>query len=425
MALSSQSRRNVVGVRSGGGSRRWSRRRRRRRQTARRVVAVALLAGVAGGAWWLTRDGDATTAGSPAGSLAAEAVLPEVVPQEAPRVERAERAIAAAPERETAPVIRMGEPVAGAGVDAANASMDLGRQIREAARGPAPTETDAVLSDPPDESGAASGRPVFASPESVKERILWGLEAVEQNRLVDARRLLSEALLDPRCAASDKAALRGQLSSINDVLLFSPTIVTGDPLVDRYVIEPGDALSRIARKTGANVDWRFIQRVNQISDPRRIRVGQTLKIVKGPFHAVVDKSDYRMDVYAEVASSEGGGVVFVRSFPVGLGELDSTPTGEWVVRDGSKLVNPDWTNPRTGERFDKDDPKNPIGERWVGLRGTDATTEALAGYGIHGTIEPGSVGQQRSMGCVRLLDDDVELVYELMEEGVSRVSIVE
>lgn len=430
MTLSSQTRRAPISMRGGSrarGGRRLSRRQRQRR-TRRFGMLLVLLLLVAGG-WWLFM----TPASEETGELAVDdtatndpALLPEpdsIQPAVASNDERENEAaptIAAAPEEDGAPVFRMGQPIASGDTSPRST---LGEQISRAAQ--RPERRDEISYEAPDENPDAVATPVFSSPEDVRERIMWGYEAIEQNRLVDARRLLSEALLDERTAPGDKSSLRSQISSINERLLFSPTIASDDPLVSRYVIEGGDALSRISRKTGADVDWRFIQRINQISDPRRIRVGQTLKIVKGPFHAIVDKSDYRMDVYAEIPTSAGGGAVFIRSFPVGLGELDSTPTGEWIVRDDSKLVNPHWINPRTGERFSADNPDNPIGERWIGLRGTDPNTTALSGYGIHGTVDPSSIGQQRSMGCVRLLDEDVNMVYEMLAEGVSRVAIVE
>src|SRR5690606_25444057 len=114
---------------------------------------------------------------------------------------------------------------------------------------------------------------------------------------------------------------------------------------------------------------------------------------------------------------------YIRSFPVGLGEYDSTPVGAWVVRSNSKLINPAWANPRTGERFAADDPRNPIGEHWIGLDGIDDHTRLTDGYGIHGTVEPESIGRQASMGCIRMHADDVALVYELLLEGVSSVHI--
>ena len=58
-------------------------------------------------------------------------------------------------------------------------------------------------------------------------------------------------------------------------------------------------LNEVAPKVLPFVDvtWELLGRVNGISDPRRIRATQTLKTVKGPFHAVVSKSKFTMDIY--------------------------------------------------------------------------------------------------------------------------------
>jgi len=45
------------------------------------------------------------------------------------------------------------------------------------------------------------------------------------------------------------------------------------------------------------------------------------------------------------------------------------------------------------------------------------------GYGIHGTTDLDSIGQQRSMGCVRMQPMDVEMVYELLTEPNSTITI--
>ncbi|MFO0490957.1 MAG: L,D-transpeptidase, partial [bacterium] len=71
-----------------------------------------------------------------------------------------------------------------------------------------------------------------------------------------------------------------------------------------------------------------------------------------------------------------------------------------------------------------DNPANPIGERWIGLDGSDDNTRKFVGYGVHGTVDPDSIGQQRSMGCVRLASDDVAMVYELLVDRLSTVKII-
>src|SRR5262249_41497922 len=155
-------------------------------------------------------------------------------------------------------------------------------------------------------------------------------------------------------------------------------------------------------------------------EPSKLKVGQKLKLVRGPFHAIVYKGDYRMDIFAG-SPDEPDSWMFIRSIRVGLGENNGTPLGEYRVRN--KLANPDWRNPRTGEYFTANDPKNPIGEFWVGLEGVGQSV-SNTGYGIHGTIDPNSIGQQKSMGCVRCADADIALVFEMLTEQISVVKIV-
>jgi lipoprotein-anchoring transpeptidase ErfK/SrfK len=245
---------------------------------------------------------------------------------------------------------------------------------------------------------------------------------INENRPLEARELLWQAMHDPSLGDMDRMQIMDRLSAINADLVFGPKILPGDPLVVEYRVKPGDSLARIASRNDLSIDWRFIQRVNRISDPSRIRVDQRLKLVRGPFHAVVTKHLYRLDLYVGPPDREGEWL-YITSFDVGLGESGGTPTGEFVVRPDSKLVNPAWANPRTGERFSADDPKNPIGERWLGIDGIGDSAVHL-GYGIHGTIEPQSIGREMSMGCVRLGNDDVQVVYEVLSEGISRVRIM-
>jgi hypothetical protein len=258
-----------------------------------------------------------------------------------------------------------------------------------------------------------------ASNASAQQRINLGLDLIKQNKPVEARRALTEALATNGISTADAERVRGELAKLNERLIFSPEVVPGDPFVSTHKIESGEWLEKLPRKLDLDVDWRFLQRINRISDPAKIQAGQRLKTVKGPFHAVVDKRAFRMDLYM----GDGSERVFVRSFSVGLGEYGATPEGAFTVKPNSKLVDPAWTNPRTGEHFASGDPKNPIGKYWIGLIGASDNIRGLESYGIHGTIEPESVGQERSMGCVRMLADDIKLVYEVLMDNVSRVEI--
>lgn len=246
-----------------------------------------------------------------------------------------------------------------------------------------------------------------------------GMQLLDKGELVQARLELSNTLRMGTLTETEEAQAKGILTSISDTLVFSKTLRADDPFVIEYIVRGGDTLSGIVSKMGLQVDWRFIQRINGIKKANGIRPGQSLKLVTGPFHAIVDKATYRLDVYL----GEGSDQVFVRSYKVGLGEFDSTPTGIFKVRNNSKLVNPTWINPRTREFYSADNPENPIGERWIGLKGIDERTKDYAGLGIHGTVEPHTIGTQASMGCIRMHSEDVTQVYEMLGENVSTVRI--
>jgi hypothetical protein len=256
----------------------------------------------------------------------------------------------------------------------------------------------------------------------VLQLIQQGDSAMGSNKLVEARAAYSKALLDREASDTDKTALRTKLTTINQDLVFGIRVEPTDTLVESYKVQPGDSLVRIARKRELATDWRLIQRVNRITNPNALRAGQTVKLVKGPFHAVLHKSAYRADIFAG-SPDDPANWLFIKSYQLGLGEGNSTPVGNYVVKKNSKLVDPPWVNPRTGEKFASNDPKNPIGEHWIGWQGVGDST-VNQGYGFHGTIDPDSIGQQKSMGCARMKSEDVAELFDLLVEEVSVVRVL-
>jgi L,D-transpeptidase ErfK/SrfK len=127
-----------------------------------------------------------------------------------------------------------------------------------------------------------------------------------------------------------------------------------------------------------------------------------------------------MDIY--LGTSPGGvGSTFITSYRVGLGKDDSTPLGTWKA--AGKLKNPAYYSPRGEGIIAADDPKNPLGEYWIGLVGIDGSAVGKNSYGIHGTIDPASIGREESMGCIRMRNEDVAIVYELLVEGKSTIVV--
>ncbi|MFT3687236.1 MAG: L,D-transpeptidase family protein [Phycisphaerales bacterium] len=298
--------------------------------------------------------------------------------------------------------------------------------------GAAPTADP--LNSPSTPHATPTGAPEMGTGAGAEVRALMeranGL--VQQGQPVEARKILNDALLSTATPGDAQSAIKAQMATINETLFFGPTAFKNDPLTDEHAVASGETLGKIVRKEGLPIDWRLLVRINKMPTENSLRVGQKLKVIRQPLHAVVHKNAYRMDIFAGPPGASGStgpegqeqGWTYIRSFPVGLGESNGTPEGSFVVRANSKLVNPKWVNPRTGEVFQPDDPKNPIGERWIGLEGVDENTKRFAGYGVHGTVDPDSIGQQKSMGCVRMGAADIEVVYELLMERVSTVKIL-
>ena len=377
------------------------------------LVILAIIAGVT---WWLwPRGGDTQDAASGGATIAVDPVM------EAPR-HTADRSVAFDPQ----PAAEPEQPSSRSGSLAADEA-ETGVPPVQPPSPPTPSGGVVIASDssgtseaslPDSPSGASTEQDQGGRAAGVFEQASTLIRAGE---VVEARRLLSGTLRSQELAESEAEELRAALASLSAGMVFGPEMTPGDPFARLYTIRPGDALSKIASREGVKTNWRFVQRINGISNPSKIRSGQRIKLIQGPFHAEVDKSSHRMDIWL----GEGDEAVFVRSFPVGLGEFSSTPHGAFRVRRGGKMVNPSWTNPRTGERFAADDPLNPFGEFWIGLNGIDPHNLQERGFGIHGTIEPDSIGEDRSMGCIRLADGDVDLIYEMLTEGNSVVEVRE
>ncbi|MEO0457339.1 MAG: L,D-transpeptidase [Cyanobacteria bacterium P01_A01_bin.114] len=98
------------------------------------------------------------------------------------------------------------------------------------------------------------------------------------------------------------------------------------------------------------------------------------------------------------------------TFPVAVGRAGwETPTGSFEV--SSMVENPGWTNPFTDEVVSPG-PENPLGERWIAFW-TDGQYE----IGFHGTPNRESVGKAASHGCVRLYNEDVRALYDMVSPG--------
>ncbi|MFZ3588058.1 L,D-transpeptidase family protein [Bacillus sp. DJP31] len=102
----------------------------------------------------------------------------------------------------------------------------------------------------------------------------------------------------------------------------------------------------------------------------------------------------------------------IKTSIVATGKNSFTPKGTYQII--TKISNPGYTP----GKISGGDPRNPLGTRWLGLNvpGTTGRT-----YGIHGTIDPTSLGKYVTNGCIRLDNDVIEEIFDLLPVGTTVV----
>ena len=175
----------------------------------------------------------------------------------------------------------------------------------------------------------------------------------------------------------------------------------GETPESRYhAVSSGENLTSIGIKL--NTTQGLLMTANGIYDPATLRVGQRLKYTPKDFRIVVERSTCRMFLL----DSDGA----FKRYYTGLGMPGyETTLGSYTI--GNKQKDPTWFKPGS-EPIPAGDPRNELGTRWMPLMPQE---EGLpTDLGIHGTIEPETIGQYKSHGCPRLKKEDVEELYDLV-----------
>jgi hypothetical protein len=191
--------------------------------------------------------------------------------------------------------------------------------------------------------------------------------------------------------------VQAELEKINMDILFSN--IPAPETVSHEVIS-GDTLGKLAKQYGTTIDLIKIKN-NLKSDV--IRIGQKLRIWTAPFNIFVDKSQNILMVKKDNE--------VLKVYHVSTGKGSSTPAGEFTIT--SRLPDPVWFN--RGVVVPPDSPANVLGTRWLGFD--------VSSYGIHGTVNPDTIGQQVTEGCVRMRNEEVEELYSFIPTGTKVVII--
>lgn len=240
-------------------------------------------------------------------------------------------------------------------------------------------------------------------------------DCISGGKIITARNTLND-ILNMSSDTSVRETVKKQLNGLAQDWLFSRTIYIGDDLCSSYKVQSGELLSQIAAKF--KVPYQFLMKINNISNERSLRADQVIKVVHGPFHAILYSSSFTMDLYLQN--------IYVKTYMVGLGkEGHETPVGLWKAKIGGKMIKPTWTDPDTGKTYHADDPDYPLGSGWIALDGIDNRTRGITGIAIHGTNDESSIGTKSSRGCIRLYNGELIELYDMFEPGNSELRIVE
>lgn len=188
-----------------------------------------------------------------------------------------------------------------------------------------------------------------------------------------------------------------------------------------HKVEKGENPTKIGEHY--RVGAKMLAYLNEGFDDKKLRIGSELKVLdlsKGGVEVDVAKGMYRLAVWRTLPQ---GGHALVLFAPVGLGAAESpTPVGRTTVV--KRVLDPPWTDPTTNQTYVPSDPRNVLGGYWIAL---DAAGIGQSGIGLHGFTgapEGDWIAKPASHGCVRMLQHDIDRVFQLALEGTP-VAIVD
>jgi lipoprotein-anchoring transpeptidase ErfK/SrfK len=120
----------------------------------------------------------------------------------------------------------------------------------------------------------------------------------------------------------------------------------------------------------------------------------------------IDRGNFKLSLFKKLER--------VQTYPIAVGQVGlETPAGLYKIQN--KAVNPAWHVPNSawagslaGQVIPGGAPNNPLRARWLGV---------YDGVGVHGTDARGSIGTNASHGCIRMLVEDVEKLYDEVPIG--------
>jgi len=189
----------------------------------------------------------------------------------------------------------------GAGISAPTAGDGVDRPDRYAtlSTSPPPAGMAATAVAPPASSAVTGSSAAFAT--------AWAdaHEKLAAGRYAEALAALSIWYDDPSLGLEESQRLEDLLGQLAGSVIYSQH----DLLLPPHVVAAGETLPAIAASLG--VSWQLLGKINGVDDPQRLMPGEHLKLIRGPFDAVVSVSRRRVSL--QLTGNYAG------SFPVVVG----------------------------------------------------------------------------------------------------------
>lgn len=239
-------------------------------------------------------------------------------------------------------------------------------------------------------NGAATPNPTEIRPEFA-DFLAAARRDLDEGHFRDTLAILSSRYGGQGQTEAEAAALIELLDQVAGTVIYSRQHY----LEPAYVVQAGETLPQIAEKYG--VPYELLAKINRIADPMKLEPGQQLKVVRGPFRAVIKLDEHEMDLWLQD--------LYAGRFAIGVGSDLPELSQSLLVMEKNR--EPTYYGPN-GQVVNPGDPLNPLGKRRIGLGDS---------FAIHGTNDEGSIGQTGGPGCIRLGERDVDDVYDILSLG--------
>ena len=269
-------------------------------------------------------------------------------------------------------------------------------QTESTASSPAPTAPAA-----PEFAPVAASAPPAAPPQQTSlysSTRLTVQSALDRGELSQGLLLLSDWYGDPSLTPEETQEVGNLLSQLAGSVIYSREHRLEAP----YMVQAGEGLRSIAQKY--QIPWQLLAKINGISDPDGLQPGQELKVVRGPFSAMIDLSERRLTLMLNRR--------YAGQFPLEIDPATSVEEGHWLVNQ--KLMTPAEIG------MPGNSPTTPTENRSIMLHSVNAGSNQIVL--IRGSNGGGPSSTDPAGRVLRMKSADVGDVYDILSLG-SRVTI--